>query len=85
MRIQQLIVGGMNVCCYIVSCEKTGEAVVIDPGGDAEAILAALKEGDLKLKHIVNTHCQVYGFRFYFTPLTGVLFRLSLTVLFHYR
>lgn len=58
MRIQQLIVGGMNVCCYIVSCEKTGEAVVIDPGGDAEAILAALKEGDLKLKHIVNTHCH---------------------------
>lgn len=44
MQVQQLIVGHMNVCCYIVSCEKTHEAVVIDPGGDAEGILAALKE-----------------------------------------
>lgn len=31
MKIQQLTVGMMSVCCYIISCEKTGKAAIIDP------------------------------------------------------
>ncbi len=46
----------MNVCCYIVSCEKTGKAAVIDPGGDEEKILAACKQDNLDLLYIINTH-----------------------------
>ena len=56
MRIQQLTVGMMSVCCYIVSCEKTGKAAIIDPGGDEERILAACKEHNLDVMYIVNTH-----------------------------
>ncbi|CAK8718076.1 Glyoxylase, beta-lactamase superfamily II [Candidatus Electrothrix laxa] len=56
MRIQQLTVGMMSVCCYIVSCEKTGKAAVIDPGGDEKKILAACKEHDLDVVYIINTH-----------------------------
>ncbi|WPD21812.1 MAG: MBL fold metallo-hydrolase [Candidatus Electrothrix scaldis] len=56
MRIQQLTVGMMSVCCYIVSCEKTGKAAVIDPGGDEERILATCKEHSLDVMYIVNTH-----------------------------
>ncbi|XCN71662.1 MAG: MBL fold metallo-hydrolase [Candidatus Electrothrix aestuarii] len=56
MRIQQLTVGMMSVCCYIVSCEKTGKAAVIDPGGDEERILATCKEHRLDVMYIVNTH-----------------------------
>jgi hydroxyacylglutathione hydrolase len=56
MKIQQLTVGMMNVCCYIVSCEKTGKAAVIDPGGDEEKILAVCKQHNLDLIYIINTH-----------------------------
>ena len=56
MHVQQLVVGMMGVCCYIVSCEQTGEAAVIDPGGDEDRILAFLQEKNLKLKYIINTH-----------------------------
>ena len=56
MRIQQLTVGMMNVCCYIVSCEKTGKAAIIDPGGDEEKILAACKKHNLHVIYIINTH-----------------------------
>ncbi len=56
MRIRQLTVGNEKVFCYILSCEETGEAVVVDPGGDVEAILAALTADGLALRYIVNTH-----------------------------
>ncbi|CAK8715977.1 Hydroxyacylglutathione hydrolase [Candidatus Electronema halotolerans] len=56
MKIQQLTVGMMNVCCYIVSCEKTGKAVVIDPGGDEKDILAACAKGGLDVLRIISTH-----------------------------
>ncbi|XOF34752.1 MAG: MBL fold metallo-hydrolase [Candidatus Electrothrix sp. YB6] len=56
MRIQQLTVGTMSVCCYIVSCEQTGKAAVIDPGGDEDRILAACRQDKLELVYIINTH-----------------------------
>ena len=31
MKIIQMLVGQMSVFAYIVGCEQTGEAVVIDP------------------------------------------------------
>jgi len=56
MFIKQMTVGMMGVCCYIVACEQTKEAVIIDPGGNEEDILAACQEENLKVKYIVNTH-----------------------------
>jgi len=56
MRIKQLTVGMMGVCCYIVSCEETGRAVIIDPGGDEERILHACKEDDLLIDYIIASH-----------------------------
>ena len=56
MRIKQMTVGMMGVCCYIVSCNETKEAVIIDPGGNEEDILAACQEENLKVKYIINTH-----------------------------
>jgi hydroxyacylglutathione hydrolase len=50
--------GPLLVNCYIIGDEQTREAVVIDPGGDAEAIMYLLKEDDLKLKAIINTHAH---------------------------
>lgn len=56
MIVQQLIVGGMGVCCYILGCEEAKEAAVIDPGGNEDTILAEVKKLGLELKYIIATH-----------------------------
>ncbi|HFQ89623.1 MAG TPA: MBL fold metallo-hydrolase, partial [Desulfobulbus sp.] len=56
MRIQQLTVGMMGVCCYIVSCEETNRAAIIDPGGDEERILSTCRQNDLQVEYLIATH-----------------------------
>ncbi len=48
--------GPLEVNCQILGTKESGEAVLIDPGGDANKILAKLKKMGLKLTHIINTH-----------------------------
>jgi glyoxylase-like metal-dependent hydrolase (beta-lactamase superfamily II) len=54
--IKDLVVGPLMANCFIFGCKKTGEAVVIDPGGDADRILLSLADSQLKVKYIINTH-----------------------------
>ncbi len=56
MIIKELVVGPLMANCFIFGCEQTKEAVVIDPGGDADRILLALSDSNLKVKYIINTH-----------------------------
>jgi len=56
MFIKQMIVGSMSVCCYILACESTGQGMIIDPGGDEDAILAACAKQGITVVAIVNTH-----------------------------
>jgi hydroxyacylglutathione hydrolase len=56
MIVKQMTVGSMAVCCYLVACEKTGRAMIIDPGGDEEDLLAMIKREGFSLEYIVNTH-----------------------------
>ncbi|MDD5131531.1 MAG: MBL fold metallo-hydrolase [bacterium] len=42
--------------CYIAYDPKTLDAVVIDPGGEAEKIISLAKENKLKVKKIILTH-----------------------------
>lgn len=56
MRIKQMTVGMMGVCCYIASCPETKNAVIIDPGGNEEDILSACQDDGLKVIYIINTH-----------------------------
>lgn len=44
--------------CYIVADETTREAMVIDPGGEAEKIIEMMKILNVNLKYIVLTHCH---------------------------
>jgi len=48
--------GPLDVNCYIVGCEKTKKAAVIDPGGNVEQILGLLEKHDLTVEMIINTH-----------------------------
>lgn len=56
MIYQELVVGPLQVNCYLLGCEKSREALIIDPGGDVPTILEALAKERLTLKKIVNTH-----------------------------
>jgi hydroxyacylglutathione hydrolase len=54
--VKMLCVGLLQTNCYIVGCEDTKEAAIIDPGGDAKLILAEVKRLGLKIKYVINTH-----------------------------
>lgn len=56
MIIKELAVGPLMANCFLAGCEETKEAVVIDPGGEADRILSSLAESELKVKYIINTH-----------------------------
>lgn len=56
MIIKQIVVGTMAVCCYIVACEKTQKAAVVDPGGDVDRILAEVDKMGVTVEYIIATH-----------------------------
>jgi hydroxyacylglutathione hydrolase len=58
MILIRLIVGPLQVNCFILADEKTKEAVVIDPGDDAQDILRVIKDKGLRVRYIVNTHAH---------------------------
>ena len=56
MKVNVMQVGPIGTNCYILKDETTGKAAVIDPGDEAERILAALKEDGAEVTHILLTH-----------------------------
>ena len=60
MIIKRFKVGWLSTNCYVVGCEETKEAAVIDPGMDsereAEEILNFIKQNGFHIKYIINTH-----------------------------
>ncbi len=56
MIIKKLEVGPIMANCFVLGCENTKEAVVIDPGDDADRILMTLAKAELKVKYLINTH-----------------------------
>ena len=56
MIIERREVGPIMANCYIVGCETTREAVVIDPGDQADVILTTLASHQLTVKYLLNTH-----------------------------
>jgi glyoxylase-like metal-dependent hydrolase (beta-lactamase superfamily II) len=56
MIIKQLAIGSMDNFCYIVGCETTRKALVIDPGADVDRIISEAEAEGLAIEMIVNTH-----------------------------
>ena len=56
MIIKQNVVGSMAVCCYIIACEKTKKAAIVDPGGDESRVLEDVKKLGLTVEYIIATH-----------------------------
>ncbi len=56
MKIEKIPLGPLGTNCYLVM--KGQEAMIIDPGGDADKLNAYLKEADLKPIAILLTHAH---------------------------
>lgn len=59
MNVKCLAVGVISSNCYLVWCEETKEAMVIDPGGEGKRILNEVAQEGLQVKYIVNTHGHI--------------------------
>ncbi len=56
MIVKQLPMGYLDNFSYLVGCEKTKKALVIDPAPPSDRIMAAAAEMGLTIEMIVNTH-----------------------------
>lgn len=54
--ISAYTVGQLSVRCYLVACLKTRQAMLIDPAGSERLLVNELKQNDLNLVYILNTH-----------------------------
>ena len=59
MRIDMLTVGMFQSNCYVVSCEKTKQALVIDAGDEGNRIEAHVRKERLEVQMIVCTHGHI--------------------------
>src|SRR3954465_14083709 len=44
---------------FVVGCEQTREAVLIDPGDEVQELLSFVARGGLTVRHILLTHAHV--------------------------
>ncbi|WZL71529.1 MBL fold metallo-hydrolase [Clostridiaceae bacterium 35-E11] len=56
MIIERIPAGIYAANCFVIGCEETKKAAVIDPGGDAEDIIKYIDEHELELQYILLTH-----------------------------
>lgn len=56
MIVEQILVTGMAVFCYLLVDETTKEAVLIDPAGDYNAIFSRVEKHNATVKYVINTH-----------------------------
>ena len=56
MRVYQIQVGNMQNFSYVVADDDTNDAIIIDPSWDLVELELIIKEHNLNVKYIVNTH-----------------------------
>jgi hydroxyacylglutathione hydrolase len=44
---------------FVVGCERTRDAVLIDPGDEVDELIAAVRDLDVEVRHILLTHAHV--------------------------
>jgi len=59
MAVETITVGTMETNCYILGCDISRNAAIIDPGGDYEKIVAAVQRQGLQVRFILNTHGHI--------------------------
>ncbi|MBU0477626.1 MBL fold metallo-hydrolase [bacterium] len=56
MIIKKLVVGFLETNCYIIGCERTKKAFIVDPGAESSRIIEEVKKEHLNPEYIINTH-----------------------------
>ena len=56
MKVLKMEVGMLGTNCYIAINEATNHGVVVDPGGDGDRIVAAVKKEGVTIDAIFITH-----------------------------
>ncbi|MFL5581580.1 MAG: rhodanese-like domain-containing protein [Gemmatimonadaceae bacterium] len=56
MLLKRLYDERLAQASYLVGCQATGEALVVDPNRDAEAYLAAARAEGVRITHVTETH-----------------------------
>ena len=59
LRYQTIPVTNFQQNCSLVWCDQTLQAALIDPGGDLDLLLAAVKQRQLALSQIWLTHAHI--------------------------
>ena len=54
--VETLVVGPIEENCYVLRDEETGHGLVIDPGDNGQEILAYIRDNQIKVDLLVNTH-----------------------------
>lgn len=58
LRVQQLTVGPLEENCWLLADPESGEAVLVDPGDEADRLLQAVDASGCTLSAIWLTHCH---------------------------
>jgi glyoxylase-like metal-dependent hydrolase (beta-lactamase superfamily II) len=58
MIVKQLEVGRLAVFSYVIGCEGTKRAALVDPAADADRILAQVSSLGLTVDCVINTHAH---------------------------
>src|SRR2546421_8263974 len=58
-KVVCITVGMFQENCYLYACPETLEAVIIDPGDEAERIIEHIQEYQFIPKYIINTHGHI--------------------------
>ncbi len=59
MIFETFAASGLDSNVYILGCEQTKQAMIVDPGGSAEKIMKVLKKYGLRGTYIVLTHGHI--------------------------
>ena len=59
MLLERMEVGPFATNCYLVACPETKAALIIDPGAEGNRIIKKVRELQLQVEYVVNTHAHI--------------------------
>ncbi len=59
MFIKTFPVGSFGCNCSVLADEKTGTAIIVDPGDEGEKIITLVREKGFRVTHLIHTHAHI--------------------------
>jgi glyoxylase-like metal-dependent hydrolase (beta-lactamase superfamily II) len=57
--VQHAVVGPFAENTYVIGCSETGDALLVDPGGETDRVLALASASSLRITRVFLTHAHV--------------------------